>query len=136
MSLTAFPVTRTAHAVIRNIGLTPETHPGTTEVIETILRLHIEAQKTSMSATDFQEGVSRCTDFWRFQVDMSRDYAAPFYASADDIPDALYCALIGGIDLLLDGKIRPWKSAAAKRGASLITDAGNIKNADDQGGRQ
>jgi|GEM_PF-3746061 len=80
-----------------------------------------------MPRDDYQEGVARSIDYWAFQVDAARDYAQPFFQSGDAIGDPVFCALIGGVDLLVDAQIRNWQSHAVRNACQLTREAVTIQ---------
>lgn len=127
--VTQFPVTRTAAPVLRSIGLEPEAHLGALEVIGTILSLHIGAQQISMARDDFQKGMESCVSYWRFQVELARDFA-PSHLPDAHVPDRVFCALMGGVDLLLDNRIKSWKTDGARSACRIMVEYGNLRTAD------
>ncbi len=126
--ISTFPVTRTVAPVLRRIGLDPACHEGAAEVIDTLFKLHFEPMRPNMARDDYQEGVARSIDYWAFQVDAARDYAQPFFQSGDAIGDPVFCALIGGIDLLVDAQTRDWQSHAARNACQITREAVTIQS--------
>lgn len=123
-SLTVIPK---APFIASQIGLDPDAHPGTVEIIDGIQRLFFASQKPGMSSDNFREGMNSAADFWKFQVEVVRDFA-PDYIMTDNF-DPIIGALIGGVDTALIPRVAPdvfWKTEAAKQSTFMAIQAGSI----------
>lgn len=124
----AFSAIPRAPFVATQIGLDPDAHPGTVEIIDGIQRIFFASQKPGMSSQNFLDGLRGAQDFWKFQVGVIKDYA-PHILVADTL-DPMIGAVLGGIDVAILAKTRPdtfWKTDGARKATFIMVQAATIK---------
>lgn len=94
------------------------THPGLSEVLNTIYKLAIEPDRTQMRSADYTAGLINVQADWRFKLGCINDFAGEFFADSF-VPESVACALIGGIDMIVIRQARAWQSRGAREAAAI-----------------
>jgi hypothetical protein len=113
--------------LLPRLGFSPQTHPGVKEVLEFLYKFNIAPGLSRFRGKEYDAALMRNSDYLKFRADCARDFYHGFFSSANAVPEAVHCAALARIDMLLLPETKIWRDPAARAACALCLEANTFR---------